>query len=98
MLMLTFTAARKLRTFYTRSKAEPVTESMAAVTTFEVILYILRCVGLCPWAKTRKGKYEFRWSSVGVLWNIIVALVASFIHLVYVTHVIFTQFFIFGPG
>ena len=72
---------------------------MAAATTLEVILYTQRCVGLCPWAKTNgKGKYEFRQSSVGVLWNIIVALLASFIHMVYVPHVISKQFFIFGPG
>ena len=67
-----------------------------ATTNFEFFLYALRCVGLCPLVKTRKGRYEFRWSSAGVMWNITIALIDCFVQLIYAMHVIFKQFL--GPS
>ena len=69
-----------------------------SATSIEFVLHTLRCIGLCPLTKTSKGHYEFQWRSTGVLWNIGMALIACLVHFIYVTHVVFKQFFIFGPG
>ena len=78
-------------------KSEAATETMATTNTFEFVLYALRCGGLCPLTKSSRGHYEFRWTSPGIMWNTLMALGASFIQFIYVTHVLFEQFFIFGP-
>ena len=67
----------------------------------DVIRYFLKCLsilGQTPFCYDRTtDKYRFSWSSADTLLSLTVALAALFAWFIFISHLVFQKFFIFGP-
>ena len=61
-------------------------------------LTLLKVLGQVPFCYEPKNDlYYFAWSSFGTVFSLTMALAATFGWFIYISHVVFKQFLVFGP-
>ena len=62
------------------------------------VLSILKILGLCPLTRDHAGGEYVCNFSYSVIASLAVAVVASFVHLIFITHTVFRYDSLLGPG